>query len=327
MYTPKNEIRWGIIGCGDVTEVKSGPAFSKVAHSRLVAVMRRDGEKAADYARRHQVPKWYTDASALINDPEVDAVYIATPPDTHAPYALQVAEAGRPCYVEKPMALSFTQCQEIIQAFESQGLPLFVAYYRRCLAQFVKVKSLIDEGALGNIRAVNIRLIQPVKPDDREQPWRVNPEVSGGGHFHDLASHQFDFLDYMLGPVAEAAGMAGNQAGLYPADDIVTGTFRFRSGVLGTGTWCFTAAPAAAEDTVEIFGDMGKVSFSSFSASPIRFTGEKGAQQWSMPFPPHVQQPLIQTVVDQLRGVGECPSTGRTAARSSWVLDQITGHR
>jgi predicted dehydrogenase len=128
----------------------------------------------------------------------------------------------------------------------------------------------------------------------------------------------------MLGPVAEAAGMAGNQAGLYPADDIVTGTFRFRSGVLGTGTWCFTAAPAAAEDTVEITGDLGKVSFPALFAGPIRFIDEKGAQQWSMPFPPHVQQPLIQTVVDQLRGVGKCPSTGQSAARTSRVLDQIT---
>jgi predicted dehydrogenase len=77
------EIRWGIIGCGDVTEIKSGPAFNKVANSKLVAVMRRDSAKAADYAKRHHVPKWYDDASKLINDPEVNAIYIATPPLQH----------------------------------------------------------------------------------------------------------------------------------------------------------------------------------------------------------------------------------------------------
>lgn len=319
------EIRWGIIGCGDVTEVKSGPAFGKVAHSQLVAVMRRDAAKAANYARRHGVPRWYADADALINDPEVDAVYIATPPDSHAPYALRVAQAGKPCYVEKPMALNYAECKQMVEAFEQKGLPLFVAYYRRCLPTFLKVKSLIDEGTLGNVRAVNVRLVQPVKPADREQPWRVRPEVSGGGHFHDLASHQFDFLDFMLGPVADAAGQTGNQAGLYAAADIVTACFRFGSGVLGSGTWCFAAAPAAAEDTVEIIGDRGKVVFSSFTAAPVQFTGEGGTREWDLPYPPHVQQPMIQTVVDQLRGVGECPSTGSTAARTSWVLDRIAG--
>lgn len=320
-----NIVRWGIIGVGDVTEVKSGPAFKEVAHSQLVAVMRRDAAKAADYARRHGVPRWYADADALINDPEVDAVYIATPPDSHAPYALRVAAAGKPCYVEKPMALNYAECQGMVDAFEKRSLPLLVAYYRRCLPSFVKVKSLIDEGALGAVRAVNVRLFQPVKPADREGAWRVRPEVSGGGHFHDLASHQFDFLDFMLGPVAEARGLTGNQAGLYAAEDIVTAVFRFGSGVLGSGTWCFTAAPAAAEDTVEIIGDRGKVTFSSFTAAPVRFTGEGGTQQWELPYPPHVQQPLIQTIVDQLRGVGGCPSTGVTAARTSRVLDWVTG--
>jgi predicted dehydrogenase len=318
-------VRWGIIGVGDVTEVKSGPAFSKVAHSQLVAVMRRDAAKAADYAQRHGVPRWYADADALIHDPEVDAVYIATPPDSHAPYALRVAAAGKPCYVEKPMALNYAECAEMVDAFEKRGLPLWVAYYRRCLPSFLKVKSLIDEGTLGAVRAVNVRLVQPVKPADREQAWRVRPEVSGGGHFHDLASHQFDFLDYLLGPVAEARGLTGNQAGLYAAEDIVTAGFRFGSGVLGSGTWCFTAAPAAAEDTVEIIGDRGKVTFSSFTAAPVRFAGEGGPQAWELPYPPHVQQPLIQAVVDQLRGVGRCPSTGVTAARTSRVLDWVTG--
>ncbi|MCX6333190.1 MAG: Gfo/Idh/MocA family oxidoreductase, partial [Bacteroidia bacterium] len=81
-------INWGIIGCGNVTEVKSGPAFNKVNNSRLIAVMRRDAVLAEDYASRHNVPKFYTDASKLINDPEINAVYIATPPSSHAEYAL-----------------------------------------------------------------------------------------------------------------------------------------------------------------------------------------------------------------------------------------------
>lgn len=134
------EIRWGIIGCGDVTEVKSGPAFQRADGSSLVAVMRRSGDLAKDYARRHGVARWYENAEALINDPGVDAIYIATPPAFHKEYTLLSAAAGKPVYVEKPMALNFEECQEMIQACRSARVPLFVAYYRRALARFLKIK-------------------------------------------------------------------------------------------------------------------------------------------------------------------------------------------
>src|SRR5690348_3615465 len=109
-------IRWGIIGVGDVTEIKSGPAFYKADHSQLVAVMRRNGDKARDFAERHDVPHWYDDADALIHDEEVDAVYIATPPDSHESYTLKVAAAGKPVYCEKPMARTYAECQVMVEA-------------------------------------------------------------------------------------------------------------------------------------------------------------------------------------------------------------------
>src|SRR5690625_1222950 len=133
-------VRWGIIGVGHVTEVKSGPGFQQAERSELVAVMRRHGERAADYARRHGVPRWYDDADALIADPEVDAVYIATPPDSHAEYAVRVLEAGKPVYVEKPMARTAAECEQMLSASRRSGLPVFVAYYRRAMPRFVKVK-------------------------------------------------------------------------------------------------------------------------------------------------------------------------------------------
>ena len=129
-------IRWGIIGCGDVTEVKSGPALQKADHSALVAVMRRNGQLAEDFARRHGVPQWYDDAAALIHDPAVDAVYIATPPSSHKEYTLMSAAAGKPVYVEKPMARNTAECQAMIAACHKANVPLFVAYYRRALARF-----------------------------------------------------------------------------------------------------------------------------------------------------------------------------------------------
>lgn len=322
-------IRWGIIGCGNVTEVKSGPGFQKADNSRLVAVMRRTGDLARDYARRHGVPKWYDDAAALVGDPEVDAVYVATPPASHQEYTLLAARAGKPVYVEKPMALNFAQCQEMLAACEQAGVPLFVAYYRRALPRFLKVKELLEAGAIGQVRLVNISLYWPPRPDEQDPanlPWRVIPEIAGGGRFVDLASHTFDFLDYVLGPIRQVQGQAANQAGHYPAEDIVTGSFVFESGVQGVGAWCFTVSEEV--DVTQIVGSKGTISFGSFNEAPVVLTTESGVTEFSIDHPPHVQQPLIQTVVDALTGAGECPSTGHSAARTSWVMDQmLAGYR
>lgn len=317
-------IRWGIIGCGNVTEVKSGPGFQKAANSALVAVMRRDGALARDYALRHGVPKWYDDAHALVSDPEVDAVYIATPPSSHREYTLLVASAGKPVYVEKPMALSHAECLEMVAVCRTAGVPLFVAYYRRAQERFLKVKSLIDAGAIGAVRFVSVMLYQPVQPEELDSahlPWRVIPEIAGGGKFVDLASHQLDLLDFVLGPIRSAHGFASNQAGLYRAEDIVTASFVFESGVQGIGAWCFTAFDEA--DRMEVIGSHGGISFPTFGAGPICLTDAGGTHEFAIPYPQHVQQPLIQSIVDELSGRGRCPSTGETAARTSWVMDQM----
>jgi predicted dehydrogenase len=321
-------IRWGIIGCGDVTEVKSGPALQRADGSALVAVMRRDRAKAEDYARRHGVARAYDDAAALIADRDVDAVYVATPPSSHKDYALAAARAGKPVYVEKPMALSHAECRDMIDGCERAGVPLFVAYYRRSLPRFLKVKQLIDDGTLGDVRLVSVSLWQPPKADhtDRAAPaWRVVPAIAGGGLFVDLASHTLDLLDFLLGPIARVAGSAGNQAGLYQAEDIVTGHFDFQSGVRGTGTWCFATGDDV--DRVEIVGSRGSVSFATFANLPITLTHNDQRSTFEIPHPPHIQQPLIQAVVDALRGGGPCPSTGITAARTSWVMDQLLGRQ
>ena len=182
-------VKWGIIGVGNVTEMKSGPAFYKTENSELVAVMRRDAGKAADYARRHNIDKWYSDASALINDPEVDAVYIATPPDSHASYAIEVMRAGKPVYVEKPMARSYSECLKMLKVSEETGMPVFVAYYRRTLPAFLKVKELIEQGTIGKPLMVNVKLFKPAGEREKtpeQMSWHVFPEIGGAGHFYDL---------------------------------------------------------------------------------------------------------------------------------------------
>lgn len=320
------EINWGIIGCGDVTEVKNGPPLYKIPHSHLVAVMRRDGKRAADYARRHGVPRWYSSATDLITDPEVNAVYVATPPAFHAEYTIQAMRAGKPVYVEKPMARNHSECLEMTRVSEETGVPLFVAYYRRALPLFLKVKDLVEHGQIGKPLMVTVRLFKSATEKGLAPellPWRVKPEIAGAGHFYDLASHQLDFLDFLFGPVQKVQGQAVNLGGLYPAEDTVSALFTFKNQVTGSGDWCFVADQSWEEDSITILGSEGSLKFACYSPFRLILQKEEGTIEFNFPKPEHVGSGLIQLIVDELRGIGQSPSTGSTAARTSWVMEEI----
>ncbi|PLK50551.1 Gfo/Idh/MocA family protein [Uliginosibacterium sp. TH139] len=322
---PALKIRWGILGCGEVTEVKSGPGFQKAAGAELVAVMRRNGELAADYARRHGIARSYDDAARLIADPEVDAVYVATPPGAHLPLALLCAEAGKPCYVEKPLSLNHAQSLQMVEAFSARGVPLFSAYYRRAMPRFQKIQALLASGAIGAPRYANLQLHQPIPAEDLDPDgpgWRVNPALSGGGRFVDMGSHQLDFFDYLFGPVKDVHGFAASHAGL-PAEDTVSAVLRFENGISASASWCFAAGDRL--DRCEIVGDAGRIVFATFDDSPVRLFNTEGEQAFAIPNPAHVQQPLIQNVTDCLLGRAEALSTGASAARTDAVIDRILG--
>jgi len=322
----KKKIKWGIIGCGNVTEFKSGPAFNKVEGSKLVAVMRRDAEMAKDYAHRHKVPKWHSNADDLIHDEEVDAVYVATPPSSHAMYAIQAMKAGKPVYVEKPMAATYQQCEEMNAVSKETGVPLFVAYYRRTLPGFKKVKTLLDDDTIGRPLLVNIMLIRPPLPaeTDKENPiWRVQPDLAGGGIFYDLASHQLDFLDFLFGPVKKVSGIARNFGSLYKVEDTVVAQMEFENGVLGSGTWSFVSDNSSQRDVIEIIGTKGRIEFSTFGHEPILLFKERDFLEFPFINPENIQYNLIQNVVDAICGNSECVSTGITAARTNLVMEKI----
>lgn len=318
-------IKWGIIGCGNVTEVKSGPAFNKVKDSRLIAVMRRDPALAEDYARRHKVEKFYSKASDLINDKDVNAVYVATPPGSHAGYAIESIKAGKPVYIEKPMAVNYSQCLSILQASEIYKIPAYVAYYRRALPGFLKVKELIENGSIGKVRFINMQLFKAPSADEKEGrlSWRVDPSISGGGHFFDLASHQLDYLDYLFGPVQVVKSVVLNQSGLYKAEDFVASEFVFSNDIVCSGTWSFSMSQDNDRDIIEIIGENGSVKFSCFSFEPIILINEKGRKEFINERPEHVQYYLIENVVQELLGKGKSPSTGVSGSRTSQVLDEV----
>lgn len=320
------KVRWGIIGCGDVTEVKSGPAYQKTEGFEVVAVMRRDAEKAADYAKRHGVPRSYSNADELIADEGVDAVYIATPPDSHKLYALKVAEAGKPCCVEKPMAPSYAESHEVYEAFEKKDLPLFVAYYRRSLPRFLKIKNWLDNKEIGEVR--HVRWMLTKNPSDidlnGDYNWRTDAKVAPGGYFDDLASHGLDLFIYYLGDISHADGISLNQQGLYTAKDAITGSWLHKDGITGEATWNFGCD--RREDLVEIYGNKGKISFSVFGEDDIILENENGVQKEFIDHPKHVQQFHVENLKNHLFDGKEHPSTGKTALHTSWVMDSILGN-
>lgn len=320
----QSEIRWGILGCGDVCEVKSGPGFQKATGSKLVAVMRRDPGKAADFAARHGVERWYADASALIEDPEVDAIYVATPPGSHRDLALQVADAGKPCYVEKPMARTHAECEEMVAAFKRAGLPLFVAYYRRCLPRFVTLKSLLEDGCLGPLVSIRYALTSSayLKADPANLPWRLRPEEAGGGLFWDLGSHLIDLFDHLFGPLENIEGSSCNTSRRLDLPNRTDLAFTTPQGAPGSCHWDFACENSI--DLIEITGEQGKVSASCFGNEPLEVEIGGKVERLDRPNPPHVHQPLIQTMVNDLLGeAGACPSTGTSAARASRIIDLV----
>jgi predicted dehydrogenase len=315
------EIRWGIVGCGSVCEVKSGPGFQRARGSKLVAVMRRDARLAEDFARRHGVPHWTTDARALVEHPEVDAVYVASPPGSHLEHALLACAAGKPTYVEKPMARNAAESRRLVEAFAAARVPLFVAYYRRALARFRKAREIVESGTLGTVTGVTYRYASPRwKEAAAPLPWRVVAEHSGGGLFLDLGCHTLDVLDFVLGPLLDVEGAAANVASPYDVEDTVAMRFRTASGAPGVALWDFAASSRL--DAIEILGTDGRLALATFGNDPVRIETADGARDLDLPNPVHIQQPLIQTIVDELSGEGACPSTGASAARTAEVMDR-----
>lgn len=326
---PKDvQIQWGFIGCGEATEKKSGPAFNMVPGSKVVAVMSRNAEKTRSYAERHNIPHWYTDAQQLVNDPEVNAVYIATPPSSHATYAIMSMKAGKPVYVEKPLASSYVDCQRINHISEQTGIPCFVAYYRRYLPYFQKVKQLVQEGAIGKVLNVQIRFAVPPRDLDYNStnlPWRVQRDIAGGGYFYDLAPHQIDLLQDLFGPITHARGYKSNREGLYETEDTVSASFQFHDGLPGSGSWCFVSHESAKTDRIELIGDKGQICFSVFTYDPIALHTTEGRKEIILENPPHVQEYLIRKVVEHLQGHSVCASDSISATSVNWVMDRILG--
>jgi predicted dehydrogenase len=321
-----DRVVWGMIGCGNVTEIKSGPAFYKSENSELLAVMCRNANRAQSFAQRHNILFYHTDAEHILQDSAINTVYIATPVKYHAPYAIRAMKAGKNVYVEKPMALNYNECLEMKRVHEESGTKLFVAYYRRSLEYFIKIKSLLDKHLIGDIKKLTVELHKPTNKADFDKsnpPWRVIPGLSGGGYFYDLACHQFDIMQFLLGPIAEAQGIAENKAGLYAAEDTVHAKWTFLSGLKATGNWSFVSKENDKKDLIIIEGSKGSIEFSAFDFTPVVLKQENKISRFDLKPPQHIQMPFIQSIISELTGRGESCADLESAIQTSKIMEDI----
>jgi len=317
-----NIIKWGIIGCGDVAEVKSGPAFQKCNNSELLAVMRRNGSLAEDFAKRHNVPLWFDNADMLLANPEVNAVYIATPPSSHLFYALKALEAGKDVYLEKPMVLSEKEALTLEAAVNASGQKLVVAHYRRFLPMYVRIKELLETNAIGQLKFVDLRFLQPFDFNDKAT-WRLEEAVSGGGYFHDIAPHQIDLMYYFFGNFNETKGIAVNQSGIHAVDDTVNGLINFDNGVQFRGMWSFAIPEYLEEDRCIIYGENGTIEL-SFYAETLKIKSNKTNEAFNFKNPVNIQQPMIQETVNYFLGKRSNPCPVQDGVAIVKIMEAFT---
>lgn len=315
------ELRWGIIGCGDVCERKSGPAMRKVPGSSIVAVMRRDLEKARDFAQRHGVHRVYNRVEDLLADPLVNAVYVATPPHLHCEMTVKAAESGRPVLVEKPMARTPDECRRMIRACALNNVLLMVAYYRRFFPMTRHLQELVAGGDLGEVRHARLYLTfaTRISPTD-ERAWRWNPEISGGGQLMDIGSHRIDILHCLFGPASEATAWFDP----HPPDKVertVSATVVYRSGVVVS--ILVDEGMAFPEDCLEIQGTKGRLVARPFDTNLTVHTLARGKRTYSFQVPQPSHEKLIAHFLDVMRGQARPLIPGEEGIQANLVIDAI----
>jgi len=315
----KDKIVFGMIGCGDVTERKSGPAFRKLPQTEMKWVMRRDEKKLEDYAKRHEIPYFSTEVLDMLRDPDVDAVYIATPPHMHKYYTVLAAEHKKDVYVEKPMALTSDECREMRKACEEHGVKLYVAYYRRAQKKFLQIKSLMEKGAIGEVRSFTYQYLRPVPQFDPNRPWLFQEDTSGGGILYDVGSHMIDLFLFLFGEPSMVSGKSGNLSQALSVEDVTTGFFLFENGIQGTMN--ITASCGIREDLLTIAGSKGALRFSIMDQAPVSLITDHGTEIFEFEEPEHSQMEMISMISDAMLGKTNVEDSGWNGLETQEILE------
>lgn len=315
-----SELRWGIVGCGDVVEKKSGPSIVAGNRSRITAVMRRDLAKLEAFAVQHEVPLRTADPSEVITSPDVDIVYVATPPHLHYAYVVAAAQAGKHVLVEKPMGMNAGESNAMVEACAHSGHELFVAYYRRFQPHVAKMAELISDGAIGDLIHVKVEFAQAYR-QGFDWGWRTQPDVSGGGLFADLLSHRIDLAISFLG---EPQSVAGERRKVYPdsiPEDLVSLVIGFQSGAQATVIGNF--ATSMNLDRFVLTGTHGEIATDSLDghAFTLRRSGKQPESMSFDRFPaPHLG--LVRHIEQALASGRVNGVAGSEGVWTDWILDE-----
>jgi len=316
-------LRWGILGCGNVAENKGGPPLYTVDDSELIAVMRRDRAKAQDFAERHGAKRAYADVDQLLSDDEINAVYIATPPYLHCEQTILTARAGKHVLCEKPMAMTVEECQQMVDACREVGVTLMLAYYRNHYPNVVKMKALMNEGAIGDVVLARINCTGYYNPNRQDlKNWRINPEISGGGVLMDIGSHRISLLQYLIGDIASAQGYAETVHLDAAVDDSAVFSLRFQSGAHAVANINWNVGIGI--DDVEVYGTTGSLRCSPLNSGNLTLETKSDGQVELHQTPlPHTHTGLVEDFVNHLKTGEPIRCSGEAGLQTNTIIAQI----
>lgn len=315
-------IHWGFLGCGKVVQTKSGDSFRNVKGSTIEAIMRRDLEAARVSAQYFGAPQWCDTVEALLSK-DIDAVYIATPPGLHYEQALKCLEAGKPVYLEKPFARNYTESRELTEKFQKAGVPLYIGHYRRALPRFLKIRELLQAGAIGTVQTIDFHLNRIFSPREAKETWLYNPVLSGGGKFFDIAPHTVDIIQFLFGNITKVNGHARNIGTGCPLENLVEMEFVTERGARGHAV--FDCVAQEKSDRMRVSGSKGTMEFSVHGKTDVIVRDLNGhvIEAFDLPDPRTVEQPMVQSVVEDLLGIGHCESKAAEVLCTYDVIDQV----
>lgn len=318
----EKNVCWGFLGCGKVVHKKSGDAFRNVPHSTIEAIMRRNIEEAKTSAEHFGAPKWCDSIEELLSY-DIDAVYIATPPGLHYEQAMQCLEAGKPVYLEKPFARNYTEAKALTEAFEKAGVPLYVGHYRRALPRFLKIREMLNNNIVGEVQKIDFYLNRIFSQKEADNSWLYNPVLSGGGKYYDIAPHTVDIINFLFGDIEEVDGNARNLGTGCPLENIVEMSFRTKKGVCGTAR--FNCIAEEKSDRMQVMGTNGSMEFSVHGKTDVIVRDADGnvTEQFDLPDPKTVEQPMVQSVVEDLLGISQCESKAKEVLVTYQIIDKV----
>jgi predicted dehydrogenase len=314
-----NVIRWGVIGAGDVFEHKSGPALYQTPDSELVAIMRTDAAKADATAQRHGAKRWYTDAQSLVNDPDVNAVYIASPHYLHPEHVALAARANKTVLCEKPMGVSAAQARACVDVCNKQEVSLTVAYYRRFWDVTQAMLERLRDGAIGRVVAARAQITDFFSGDD-DRAWLTSRAKSGGDALANAGAHWVDLFRYLLGDVAEVIAFTSSKLSGFETDDTAMVNMRMKNDALAT--LIVTRRTPISTNELDIFGTEGRLYASPLSDGRL-ILHRQGREPELHHFPRRgvTHSELIAELIPRLQRGEPSPVPGEQAVAAWRVLE------